>query len=634
MPGKSPIGYIVFLSLLFLSGNLLADKVDSLQARHDTMLVRYYFMNTDSLNMGKLYTERTSVLENFQRYEAVRQKGFHASLGNVGLAHRSIIFHPRVYEGFYFSGNSFREYSFENRNSRYYIHNRPVSYISYGNGPNKEQLLRAMLSHRIFKAVTVAADFSLINSPGLYYQQKSDDKSLLLTSQYFTKDKRLGVIANYTWNKFIVQENGGIANDEVFENDLESDRALIDVNLQNAQNLVKESGGFLNAYFYLSKEDKDDSLREKPKTFHAGRISYTVNYNNTSQLFTDSNPLSDFYTPYDPPLDSNETIDSLHIRTLENSLSWSNLRLGEDFSKKFLYVNFAFKHQYVELTGFADKRSFTQLIPSADIRIHPFKELTIGGHGHYVLGDFNNNGYLLKADGRLEVGFKNEVKGILVADIGFADQEPEYLYSFYQSNHFRWDTSFSHQKYRWFGASLSVWKFSVGARYTSVSKYAYLGPDAHPAQHDGNINILQLIWKQDFRWRSWNVDLELIYQSGSAPEALHLPALAGRGSVYATLPLFNNAAVLQPGLDVFYNTAYYSDAYMPALRSFYWQAEKKTGNYYYADLFLNLMIKRFRLFVKYEHLNSLWSASRYYMVPHYPSPDAAFKWGLSWSFYD
>jgi hypothetical protein len=46
------------------------------------------------------------------------------------------------------------------------------------------------------------------------------------------------------------------------------------------------------------------------------------------------------------------------------------------------------------------------------------------------------------------------------------------------------------------------------------------------------------------------------------------------------------------------------------------------------------MVKRFRIFVKYEHLNNLWGASRYYMIPHYPAQGAAFKWGLTWSFYD
>jgi hypothetical protein len=46
------------------------------------------------------------------------------------------------------------------------------------------------------------------------------------------------------------------------------------------------------------------------------------------------------------------------------------------------------------------------------------------------------------------------------------------------------------------------------------------------------------------------------------------------------------------------------------------------------------MLKRFRIYVKYQHLNSLWTQPRYYMVPHYPMQEAAFKFGMSWSFYD
>ena len=113
-----------------------------------------------------------------------------------------------------------------------------------------------------------------------------------------------------------------------------------------------------------------------------------------------------------------------------------------------------------------------------------------------------------------------------------------------------------------------------------------------------------------------------------------MPDFLARVSIFPTLPLFKNACVFQPGIDLFYNTAYYASAYMPATRMFYLQDEKKIGNYVYMDVFANLMVKRFRIFVKYQHLNSFWSQSRYYMVPHYPIQDGIIKFGMSWSFYD
>jgi len=626
--------YLFSLLFLLLPAILLADKVDSLQSRHDTILVRYFFFTTDSLDMGRLIQERTARLENFQRYEPLSRKGFQATLSNVGLAHQSLIYQPRVYEGFDYGLHAFREYTFTNQNSRYYLHNRPVSYLSYFNGPKKEQLFRALLSHKIFKVVTVAADFSLINAPGTYYRTKSDDKELLLTAQYYTKDKRFGAIANYISNKFVVMENGGLFNDAEFESQEESDPALLDVNLNGAQNLIRESGAFANAYFFLSRAPVLDSLNTRPSIFHAGRIAYSFNYRNHGQAYTETDPLVDFYQPYDMVIDSTATHDSLHVRLYENSFSWSNMRLGEDFSKKYLFINFGLKHQYVELTGYADKRKFTQMIPNADLRIHLFNVLTLNGHGHYVLGDFNNNGFLLKANGIIDVTFRKGIKGILDAEFGLASQEPGYFYTFYQSNHFRWDNELDKQQYRWLGAALTIWKFRVGVTYQSVSNYTYLGADSRPVQYGGNINILQATWDQKFRAGIWNLDMDLVYQAASAPEAIHLPALAGRASFYPTISLFKNAAIFQPGIDVYYNTLYYSDGYMPATGSFYWQESKKTGNYYYADIFLNLMVKRFRIFIKYQHLNALWGEARYYMVPHYPMQGPAFKWGLSWSFYD
>ena len=98
--------------------------------------------------------------------------------------------------------------------------------------------------------------------------------------------------------------------------------------------------------------------------------------------------------------------------------------------------------------------------------------------------------------------------------------------------------------------------------------------------------------------------------------------------------LFGNAAILQPGIDLFYNTSYFADGYMPVTRQFFAQQDKKIGNYVYMDLFVNLMIKRFRFFVQMQHLNAFWSSNNYYMVPHFPMQGQAFKFGLSWNFYD
>jgi hypothetical protein len=73
---------------------------------------------------------------------------------------------------------------------------------------------------------------------------------------------------------------------------------------------------------------------------------------------------------------------------------------------------------------------------------------------------------------------------------------------------------------------------------------------------------------------------------------------------------------------------------MPATRSFYLQNIRETGNYLYMDVFINLKVQRARFFVMYSHFNASFMGRSYYMVPHYPMPDGAFKFGVSWRFHD
>ena len=108
-----------------------------------------------------------------------------------------------------------------------------------------------------------------------------------------------------------------------------------------------------------------------------------------------------------------------------------------------------------------------------------------------------------------------------------------------------------------------------------------------------NLNVFSAYLRKLIHLGNWSFDLRGVYQNASN-SALRVPEFAGDVSIYYTKDLFKKAAILQPGVDVFYNTSYFGYAYMPAIKSFYLQDEKKVGNYFYTDIFLNLQIKRAR----------------------------------------
>ncbi|MNE52233.1 hypothetical protein D3C80_1468970 [compost metagenome] len=88
-------------------------------------------------------------------------------------------------------------------------------------------------------------------------------------------------------------------------------------------------------------------------------------------------------------------------------------------------------------------------------------------------------------------------------------------------------------------------------------------------------------------------------------------------------------------MDVRYFTKFRSMGYAPELGQFYVSdVNREVGNYPVADVFLVAGLRRTRLMVKYDYLNQGLDQKGYYTVDRYAMPDATFKFGVSWRFYD
>jgi hypothetical protein len=129
-----------------------------------------------------------------------------------------------------------------------------------------------------------------------------------------------------------------------------------------------------------------------------------------------------------------------------------------------------------------------------------------------------------------------------------------------------------------------------------------------------------------------------VYQKTNNQRVLGLPEIVLYNSTYLT-HLINFRAtggklLVMLGFDLFYNSKFYSDAYMPSLTTYHRQSEKELGNHFYFDPFINAQIKRLRVFFKFEHVNSSWGDKNYFSVLHYPRNERNIKFGLSWTFYD
>ena len=219
------------------------------------------------------------------------------------------------------------------------------------------------------------------------------------------------------------------------------------------------------------------------------------------------------------------------------------------------------------------------------------------------------------------------------------EYSPDFIFQRFSSNNFRWNNNFKKVNMKF--ARIYFWgqhNFNVSLSVNNVSNYIYFNSQALPAQLKSwliNIYSAQLTKGFFSKGYGFNLNNKILYQyvSGSS-NVIRIPPIILESSLYYENKFFKRALTAQVGFDIFYNSAYFANAYMPATGQFYLQNEKKIGNYPYVDFFINGKIKSVRMFLKIEHINAGLSTFTYYMVPHYPLSERAFKFGLSWRFLD
>jgi hypothetical protein len=473
-----------------------------------------------------------------------------------------------------------------------------------------------------------------MSAPGAYYRQKTNHINFVLTSQFFTKNKRYGLIANFTANRLRNYENGGIKYDSLFEDNLETNRMVIPVNLTVAQNRIRETGFFMKHYFDLSRHTKDtgDTTVRSKNRIDLGRLTYSFQYNRQIQNFIDSPPDTGFFPP--PVLDTIRTIDSLTIKKITNDLVWSNPSFKANRQPRIFHLEAGARMQYVEVDLHETKHYFQQVIPHAQVAFSPFASMNLVAQGDYVIGEYNEGDMSLRVTLSTVLGSQTKNAGNIALTGNYSLQKPGWFYVQYLGNNYQWDTTWAKQGLISGGFKYSFRFFETGFTVNRINNYIYLDTASLPRQNQAEFGYLNLFLNGTLDLWRFKFKTQLVYQTVQGTSVLRLPAFMGNLAVYYTQPLFHGAATLQPGLNFFYHTAYHADSYNPAIRSFYLQDKKDIGNYLFMDVFINLKIQRARFFATYTHFNASFMSHDYYTTPGYPMQDGAFKFGIAWRFHD
>ena len=675
---------LIFSSIGFSQGAIQDSIAPQKTAISPTRPIDSTFVTYNAYQFDSIFLNSSKVIDTLTFHTANREvlesyNAIYSTLSNTGLAHKSMRFNYLHQVGFDMTLPSFLAMMKNESNMMAYQSVLPYSELRYVmTTADKEQHLNVKFGRRFAPRLFVSFAFNTDFSPGVFKNSRSLNNYFWVNAHYFTKNNRYGVCAYWYRNKLVMDENGGIVNDEDYSSHTESDNSVINVNLTTATNTVISSGLGFEHYFNLlpqkkvtTKTESDpveiDSLNlfavadsllidslsidtldhqemiqeTKVRKFTLGRICHRFSYLNNKLYYNETSPSVAFYQPYDTLLNTSKTTDTTLVRAFRNTLQWNSLGYQKYNDDVPFYVYAGVTHGFYRIKHYdylegetVLTRNFNQLSVNGGIIVNLFKSTRITGQAElvtlgYQIGDFD-----IKGQWKQYLGTTRKNYGQAIFDFELKRQSANWFEESYYSNHFRWENNFKAATYLSFNLKYKFRDYCIGVRQTSIANFIYFGTDARPTQHEEMFSIREAYLS--FYQKLWRFEIEgfASLQKSSNEEVIHLPLVQGSLKIGYSQPMFHKAATLHPSITVRYFTKYYADAYMPATRSFYLQNEVQIGNFPFIDLALAIKVKKAHIYVVYSNMFLLTGNYNSFIAPHYPMRDSRIFIGVNWRLFN
>ncbi|MEY4903516.1 MAG: hypothetical protein RLZZ292_1331, partial [Bacteroidota bacterium] len=617
----------------------------------DTSGVFYYYMD----NPEREYTFSDTTLGNYlQHYTPMRDRDWEYSyLGNVGSAHRAMVYQPAYRRGIDMGFHQFDLYGRSKENLPYYNVKKAFSLIEHSQARKEDAYFKAKFGMVFKDGVSFSLDYGKVNQADQYTynfaNQAARNTNLATGIRLKNKKGNYQGFFTYVSNAFDQRESGGLKkNVELFTViDYQSARDLgggaklkeaysryewREVSYRHSLNLVrqsptlslpkkkqdptlslpkgegKRSGTVLERDSLHKNSITNISLKEEEKRAYIA--SHTISY--LSSNFKSYDKLPDTTTNFYKDLltDKRGLRLAMHLNKLENAftISTTKARATADNRPKaqhdFLEVGLV--HSLYWLNQEPEKRQIlNNLFLTGRWNFAPSEGLKVETYAHYGLAFSNLADYKLSADlffdlkkvGQLKVQFINQL------------YEPTLLQQkAYISTKQVWEnTDFKKTFETNLIGTYLLPKYGVELTggYHLIQNYTYIDSFFHPMQLTTPMSILQLSAKKNFRIGVLGLDNLVVFQK-STNDALNLPAIFGKHSLFLEGKPWkkqNNFGRL--GFDVRYTTRYTPDRYMPLIGQFYTQSNVEVAFFPALDAFLNFKISKVLGFVKYENITTL-----------------------------
>ncbi len=591
-----------------------------------------------------------TVFSLFHRYRlSDRYSSLNATLGNYGLPFYQINFFDRIKDPDKFLYAGFYPFLFVPEKAVFMNTQVPFSEMVWTYGAPREtaeQTFRVRHSQNVNRNLNLGLIFDVIYNLGQYNYQKTDNKTFTFYGSY-TGIKYKAYFSTGI-NKLNTAENGGII-DKSQLGLYEPREVPVNMGSLNASKSILKNNNLLLVQRYRvgGTQAQSDTAKVKATGIAglSGTFSHILTWETNRRTYTDKAPGSGFYE--DTLISSILTRDSLSSRMLRNTIRFDFMT---DESKKLrLGVGVGLRN---ELTRYG------QIIPSYDANSAD----TAGWirNNNVLIGRvFNDIGDKFSWIARGELfltGFRAgdfSLKGVITKKFGFekgtalwiingamTNTQPSFWLENWGSNNFEWHNNLKKEFRIDVGTTFAYPDRRAEFRfnYAIIDNFTAFNSLALPDQHQGGLSVASLNAKKEMQAWKFHLATDILIQKSSNSEILDLPLFTTKTSFFFEhLFVFKETKGdlnTQLGVEVLYHTDYNPYSYMPATGIFFRQEGIKTGNYPFIDVFLNLKLRRTRIFIMYDHLNSGYMGYDYFMIPDYPMNARMLRYGLAWTFYN
>ena len=580
------------------------------------------------------YVDTTLTIQKEYKFNYLRRDNFGLMpFSNLGQTYNSLTYNFENTSLMPSFGARARHFNYmEVEDINYYRVPTPLTELFFKTAFEQGQLADSFFTVNTSPQFNFSIAYKGLRSLGKYQHLLTSTGNFRFTTNYKTKSNRYALKLHIVTQDLLNQENGGLQDVPSVENfeigDPEFlDRSILEVNFENAENILKGKRFHLD---HTYKVIKQDSLSK-----NAVSIGHTLTFKDKSYQFDQSSSNSFFGTAFK----SSNLKDRVTLENFYNQLqlNYSNNIFGDlQFNISNTNYNYGYD-KIVVLNGNTITNRLKGDVFAAGGKYHKrYRNFELFGElGLNIAGDFDGN--FIKA----HATFKLNEDISATASINHSSKAPNYNVLLYQSDYlnYNWKTNFNNTETQQLGFHLKSKKLAdIEVDYTTINDYAYFKKDddnaVKPFQNNNSISYLRVKLKKEIRYGNFALDNTILYQNVQDDNSvLNVPELTTRNTLYYSNHLFKKAMYLQTGITFNYFTEYKMNAYDPLLAEFYVQTDKDFGGFPRLDFFINAKIRQTRIFIKAEHFNSAFTGYNYYAAPNNPYRDFTVRFGVVWNFF-